>query len=364
MLKHLTPVLLVSTLVACSTPMERRQSNDDKEYLNAGTDKGELVIPDGLNAPKYSREYAIPELGPNADASLVGARLDIRPPLQVMPMAEGTHVEEGSDNIKIIVESVDNQVDLKREIYDYLLSFLNKRDIGITSEDYDSGVIDTDWIEYEEVIDSSMFGTDKVFGLKQKYRFDVQVRPHGRTGAIVIDLLDHQEIYDGDDQNKLLSSEDKRRYTIDMLNSAIAYMSVKRDAAIRAKRIQQSLGIKVALETAEQSYYVAAADFDKVWNRLRIVLPEMGFEIADMDRSKKLVFLNYDDDSGFWSSLWGDELLPLEKGGYRLLLENTDDPNKTRILLRSVADEPLSNELVEGVYNGFSELMSEDRGRR
>ena len=243
MLKHFTPLLLVSTLVACSTSMERRQANDDKEYLNAGTGLSELAIPDGLKNPTYSREYAIPELGPKADTSLVGSRLDIRPPLQVMPMAEGTHVEEGSDNIKIIVESVDNQIDLKREIYDYLLSFLSKRDIAISSQDYDSGVIDTDWIEYEEVIDSSMFGADKVYGLKQKYRFDLQVRPHGRTGAIVIDLLDHHEMYDGDDQDTLLTGEDKRRYTIDMLNSAIAYMSVQRDAALRAKRIQQSLGI-------------------------------------------------------------------------------------------------------------------------
>ena len=361
MLKHLTPVLLVSTLAACSTPMERRQANGNEEYLNAGTGRAELAIPDGLKAPTYSREFAIPELGPKADASLIGAKLDIRPPLQVLPMAEGTHVEEGSESIKIVVESVDNQIDLKREMFDYLLAFLGKRDISVASQDYETGVIDTDWIEYQEVVDSSMFGSDKVYSLKQKYRFDVQVRPHGRTGAIVIELLDHQESYDGDAQDSLLTGEDKRRYTIDMLNSAVAYMSQQRDKALRAKRVQESLGIQVALENTEQSYYVADADFDKVWNRLRIVLPEMGFEVADMDRSKKLIFINYDEDSGFWSSLWGDEQLPLEKGGYRLLLENTDDPDKTRILLRSISDEPLDNETISGVYKAFVDLMSEDR---
>ncbi|MCL2914813.1 outer membrane protein assembly factor BamC [Shewanella corallii] len=361
MLKHLTPVLLVSTLAACSTPMERRQANGNEEYLNAGAGRAELAIPDGLKAPTYSREFAIPELGPKADATLVGTQLDIRPPLQVLPMAEGTHVEEGSDSIKIVVESVDNQIDLKREMFDYLLAFLAKREIAVASQNYESGVIDTDWIEYQEVVDSSMFGSDKVFSLKQKYRFDVQVRPHGRTGAIVIELLDHQESYDGDAQDSLLTGEDKRRYTIDMLNSAIAYMSLQRDKALRAKRVQESLGIQVELENTEQAYYLAEADFDKVWNRLRIVLPEMGFEVADMDRSKKLIFINYDDDSGFWSSLWGDEELPLEKGGYRLLLENTDNPDQTRILLRSISDEPLDNEVIEGVYNAFKELMSEDR---
>lgn len=361
MLKHLTPVLLISTLAACTSPMERRQANGNEEYLNAGTGRGELIIPEGLKAPTYSREYNIPELGPKADSALVGNRLDVRPPLQVLPMAEGTHVEEGSDNIKIVVESVDNDIDLKKEIFDYLTAFLSKRDIKIADSNYETGVIDTDWIEYQEVVDSSIFGADKVYTLKQKYRFDVQVRPHGRTGAIAIELLDHQESYDGDDQETLLTGEDKRRYTIDMLNSAIAYMSQQRESALRAKRVEQSLGIPVQLETGEQAYFVADADFDKVWNRLRIVLPEMGFEVSDMDRSKKLVFLNYDDDSGFWSSLWGDEQMPLEKGGYRLLLEETDNPDKTRLLLRTISDEPLSNEVVEGVYKAFSDLMSEDR---
>ncbi|MCF1426974.1 MAG: outer membrane protein assembly factor BamC [Shewanella sp.] len=361
MLKHFTPVLLVSTLAACSTPMERRHANGNEEYLNAGTDGAELTIPAGLKAPRYSREFTIPELGPKADVSLVGVKLDIRPPLQVLPMAEGTHVEEGSDSVKVIVESVDNSIDLKKEIYDYLLAFLAKRNIGVASANFDTGIIDTDWIDYEEVIDSSMFGSDEVYTLKQKYRFDVQVRPHGRTGAIVIELLDHQESYDGDAKETALTGEDKRRYTVDMLNSAIGYMSLQRESALRAKRVEQSLGIPVTLEAAEQSYFVADAGFDKVWDRLRIVLPEMGFEVSDMDRSKKLVFLNYNDDSGFWSSLWGDQQLPLKKGGYRLLLEATDNPDKTRILLRTIGDEPLDNQTIDGIYNAFRDLMSEDR---
>lgn len=42
-------------------------------------------------------------------------------------MAEGTHVEEGSDNIKIVVESIDNAVDLKQEIFTNLDGFFAQK---------------------------------------------------------------------------------------------------------------------------------------------------------------------------------------------------------------------------------------------
>lgn len=360
MLKHLTPVILLSALTACSTPMERRQANGNEDYLNAGR-SAPLVIPQGLKTPTYSREYSIPPLGPKADPSLVGNQLDIRPPLQILPMAEGTHVEEGSDNIKIVVESVDSKINLKQEIFDYLQDFLNRRHIGIARADFASGKIDTDWIQYDEVIDSNLWGDDKIYQLRQKYEFDVQVRPHGRTGAIVIKLLAHEESYNGNKQDIALTANDKRRYTIDMLNSAVAYMSLKRDQATKAREREQSLGIHVALEQGEQNFYLADADFDKVWNRLRIVLPEMGFDITDMDRSKDMMFLSYDDNAGFWSSLWNDTELPLEKGNYRLMLERTTNNEQTRILLRDISDKPLDNKVIDGVYKAFSELMSEDR---
>lgn len=370
MLKQVTPILLIAAVSACSSPIDRRQANGNDDYAVLES-QPRLVIPEGLNEPKYSSEYEIPSVGDKVDTSLVGKKLDIRPPLQVLPMAEGTHVEESSDSIKVVVESVDSEVDLRQEIFTILTEYFNSKSIKMVKEDADIGIIETDWIENQEVIDASLWGSDEVYVVRQRYRFSLDIRPHGRSGNIVIELVDHEESFNGRDQDILLSGEDKRRYTVDMLNNTIAYMSVKRAQMLKAKRLRESLGIDVELvkappvaegETAETSYWLAQAPYARTWERLRIVLPEMGFEIVDMDSNKGLYYINVNDDSGFWSSLWSEKKLPLQEGSYRLRVEEDKlDSQNSRIYLNDMADEPVGNDVVEAVYSGLSELMKEDR---
>ncbi|NKF52572.1 outer membrane protein assembly factor BamC [Shewanella sp. WXL01] len=363
MIKKATPVVLLLAVTACSTPIERRQVNGTEDYINAST-QSLLTIPEGLDTPRYSEEYQVPEIGKQAQNSPVGKQLDIRPPLQVLPMAEGTRVEEGSDNIKIVVESIDNQTNLKQEIYDDVVAYLNKKSIAIRSQDFDSGVVETDWIETSEVVETSLWGSDKEYVLRQRYMFTVDVKPHGRTGDLKIDLIEHEEVFDEEIQQILLTSDDKRRYTIDMLNNAIAYVSVNREKALREARIKRSLGIQLELVNPtedEGAYWMAHAPFENAWDRLRIVLPEMGFEIIDMDKSKGLYYISLDDSGGFWSSLWGDDALELDKGNYRLVLEEANETDKTKLMFRTVDNEPVDDGAVVEVYDKLAELMEEDR---
>ncbi|MGL6124407.1 MAG: outer membrane protein assembly factor BamC [Shewanella sp.] len=365
MLKKVTPLILVAAVAACSSPLDRRQANGNDDYVQA-EQAPLLKIPAGLKTPPYNKEFDVPALGSKVNASLYGKNLDIRPPLQVLPMAEGTHVEEGSDNIKIVVESIDNAVDLKQELFANLDGFLAQKGIAVRSRDVDKGSIETDWIESREVIESNMWGSDKVYLLRQRYRFDIETRPHGRTANMVIHLVEHEEFYDDKVKQVLLNGEDKQRYTIDMLNSAIAYISIKRDQATQANRLKQTLGINVDLVTPEEgkAYWTAKAPYKQVWDRLRLVLPEMGFEIADMDSAKGLYFIKFDDNSGFWSSLWGEDKLTLKEGSYRLLLEDGDTADETKLFLRDGEDQPLSSDVASGVFQSLSNLMKEERKMR
>ncbi len=365
MLKKVTPLFLVAAVTACSTPLERRQANGSEDYVQA-KQTPMLAIPVGLKTPRYNKEYTVPALGPKVNTALLGKNLDIRPPLQVLPMAEGTHVEEGSDNIKIVVESIDNNTDLKQELFSTIEGYLAKQSIAVRSSDYDKGTIETDWIENREVIESSFWGSDKENLLRQRYRFDIEARPHGRTGNIVIHLVEHQEFYDDKAQEVMLSSEDKQRYTIDMLNSAVAYMSIKRQQILQANRLKQTLGIQVELMTPTEgaAYWLAKAPYKQVWERLGLVLPEMGFEVADTDHSKGLYFIKFSDDSGFWSSLWSEKKLAIEEGSYRLLLEDGDSADETKIFFRNSEDQPVSNDAISSVYQSLSALMREERKLR
>lgn len=364
MFKKVTPLVLIMAVSACSTPMDRRQANDVKKYGKTSTadTSAALIIPEGLNEPSYSNEYKIPALGPKANPLLVGESLDIRPPLQVLPMAEGTRVEESSDSIKVVIESIDSDINLKQEMFDVLKSFMGQNQLTASLEDFEAGVIETNWIENEQVLESSLWGSDTTYSLRQRYRFDVAVRSHGRSGSIAISLIDHQEFANEKAQEVLLSGEDKRRYTVDMLNNAIQYMGLKRKQILKAKKVRDSMGIAANLEESQElgAYWVANANFEQVWDRLRTVLPELGFEIIDLDQTRGLYDVDFTKDSGFWSSLWSDADVNLEEGKYRILVEAAGKA-KTHIFLRDSADAMLDAELIKQVSQSLSEQMQQER---
>ncbi|WP_299006004.1 outer membrane protein assembly factor BamC [uncultured Shewanella sp.] len=363
MLKQVTPLILIVAVSACSTSMERRQANGAEKYANAKVTP-DLTIPEGLLTPKYSLEYDIPAIGSQADPKLIGPALDIRPPLQVLPMAEGTRVEEGSDNIKVIVESIGIDIDLKQELFGDVKEYLSKAGIKILKENFDAGTLETDWITTKEVVDSSMWGEDKVFVLRQRYLFDINVSPHGRTGSLTINLAEHEQSYNGEPQDILLTADDKRRYTIDMLNEVVSYIGIKRDRALKNKRLEESQGITVQFinDSGEAPHWIADAGFQRAWERLGVVIPEMGFDITDTDPKLGVYFVKVVDDSGFWSSIWSDSDMTIPEGEYRITLKDVPgEPNKTAIYLTDADDKPVADSIVKQVSSTFTELMNEQR---
>ena len=362
MLKQVSPLVLILAVSACSTPIERRQANGSDDYVNAKSEP-KLIIPEGLHEPKYNDEFKVPAVAKNA-TKIIGNDLDIRPPLQVLPTAEGTHVEDAGNGIKIVIESIDNATNLKQEITDSIKDFLKAKNIKILKETQDPLSIQTDWIETKEVLDSSTFGTDKVYTLSQRYEFDINIKPHGRTGDVTIKLLEHHEDYNGTEQKIMLTGDDEYRYAVDMLNSAISYLSKEREQSMRAKRLARSAGIstKFIASPEESKHWVAKADFQKVWERLRIVLPEVGFEIVDVDTNKGLYFVDFKQESGFWSSLWGDSKeLKLKNGSYRVEAKDGVLSGTTDIKILTVDEQPLDTEAITSISDIFVKLMQENR---
>ncbi|WP_417760569.1 outer membrane protein assembly factor BamC [Shewanella sp.] len=363
--KHLSVAVAVLSVTACSTPIERRQPNGTFDYVNA-KNQAPLVIPNGLNTPKYSKEYEIPSIGDKADATLYGKNLDIRPPLQILPLAEGTHVEEGSSDIKIVVESIKGSADLKQEMLSVIEGFLAKYNYPIASQDKEQGVITTDWIDSSQIIDSPWIAEDKVFTVRQRYQFDVEVRPHGRTGYLKISVLDSQESYNGEEQQILLKGENKDRYAIEMLNRTISFMSVERGNIIRANREAQSQGLAInyvaPATDSDEGVFVVDAPLKRTWDRLTLVLPDVGFNVVDMDSNKGLYYLSFKDNTGFWSSLFGSKKMNLENGNYRMVVTKAaNDTEKTEIRFHDNEDKPVDADVLQSVYDNVAEMMTKNR---
>ncbi|QSX35299.1 outer membrane protein assembly factor BamC [Shewanella avicenniae] len=365
-LKHLSVVIAVLSVTACSTPIERRQPNGTFDYVKAEK-QSPLVIPTGLNTPPYSKEYEIPKVGDKVDNAVYGERLDIRPPQQILPLADGTHVEEGSDEIKIVVESIKGSSDLKQEMLSVVEGFLNKYQYKIASEDKQKGVIQTDWIDSSEVIDSNWFSENQVFDIRQRYQFDIEVRPHGRTGYLKINVIESQQSFNGEEKDKalFLNKDEQERYAISMLNRTISFMSVERENIIRASKVAESKGIAMSFVAAAnedgEGYFVADAPLKRTWDRIALSLPEIGLEVVDMDSAKGVYYLAFKDNSSFWDSFFGGKNMNIKNGNYRLLLKAAEDTSKTEVRFHNASDEKIDAEALKTVYDAIASVVTQDR---
>lgn len=350
--------LTVLALAGCTTSLERRQASGGFEYINAKQSQP-LTIPAELDQPNYSSEFAIPKVGDQADMDALGQRVDVRPPLQVLPLAAGTRVQEDGEAITVVIETTDDERNLASDINQALIGYLGEREIAIASNQ--NGLITTDWIENEEEISTSWWRPDEIYLVRQRYQFDTQIKDHGRSGSVSISVLEHQEGLNDIDDSIVLTDSDKRRYAIDMLNGAISYFNYERKKQNALREIKEGRGFKSELgEDADgNSAFIAKAPFEQVWRRMQHLLPAMGFQIRDLDRQLGMLFVEYEHSSGFWQNLWGNEdALPLEDGAYRVKLVEQEDT--TTVTFFDADAEPLSSEQVAQMAVTFRELVQKE----
>ncbi|WP_028108821.1 outer membrane protein assembly factor BamC [Ferrimonas futtsuensis] len=354
MKRVLLGVLVVSALAGCSTPLERRQAEGNYNYLEQ-PEPVPLVVPEGLNPPKVSSEFVIPASA--TGDKILGDRVDVRSPLQVLPLGEGVRLQEGADSVTVLIENQRDEVNLKDQIMANLTEFLDHKKIGIDSRDDVQGKVDTDWIEVVEELGGSWWSKEQ-YKLRQRYGFEVQVRDNGHTGSLTIELLDHEEFVDQQDQDIALTDSDKRRYTIDMLNNAISYMNFKQTQQNKLRDLERAEGMALSLATDADgnTAFETEAGFERVWNRLDRVLPVLGFTVKDLDKSQGTYYVDYDPNEGFWANLWGNnDILALASGAYRVKL--TEVELGTQILLQDADGVALDSELMTSLYEQFSDYM-------
>lgn len=354
-------VAIASVLAGCTTPLERRQASGEFDYIEQ-PEPVELKVPADLTPPSVSEEFAIPAKAESAQA--LGQRIDVRPPLQVLPLGESIRLQEGTDSITVLIEDQAGDRNLKQELMTNLKEFIEHKKIGVESIDEVNGEIVTQWVETVEKFGGSWWGKDE-YRMRQKYKFDVAVKDNGRTGSLSIELLGHEEFIEDVDQDINLTDSDKRRYAIDMLNSSISYMNFKRQQEAKIAQVKDASGLSITLgkDANGNVTYDTPADFERVWSRMEKLLPVIGFTVKDLDKSQGTYYVDYDPNDGFWASLWGDnDLLALKSGAYQVSVQPAD--NATQISFKDAEGQPLDNEVVTQLFNQFSEYMSKSQVAR
>ena len=353
--------LAVIVLTGCSSQTDRKTASGSYKYLET-QEQAPLKVPESLDAPAFSREFALPELGDNVDPDLVGKKMVVQSPSLVLPLVTGSSVQEGKSTATITFDQVDDSQPLSQAIWNSLLSFLDEEGIGVNSFDAEKQVLITDWMVITKEIEGPWYSmTSSESEVGRRFEFSLAVKPHGRSAALTVDLKDYLETQ-GNEVIAEVSSMKERREEVDVLNQVIVHYEyqVQLAKSRRVAQIRQGLQTEMGFNADGDPAFIVASQYDIAWPRMLLVLRKLGFDVKDLDKSNGLLFVSYNGaDNSWWDGLFSGEGDLLKKDDYRLKVEAAGK-DLTSVTFMNNESVPFEANQVSDLYSAFAEVMSED----
>ncbi len=348
-------------IAACSSVTERQIASGGFKYLEIPETEKELIVPDDLNKPRRSNQYALPQLQTQNDTTLIGEDIKVTSPRLVLPIVAGSHVEEGAKTAKVNFDKIDDSTPLDTAIWDKVLSYLEQNNIGVESFNRDNNELITDWVISKTEIDSSWYEiSDQFVEHAKKFKLSLDIAPHGRTASLENEMVAYVND-EGNSNLSALSPIKKRDDEAEFLNYIITEydFNVRLAQVQRISKIREGFGSSLGFDPDGDSAYLIDAEFDDAWPRLLLVLRKMNFDVVDLDQSSGILFVVYNgEDEGFFTNLFGTQTLPLDQGNYRIFVKRAGQ--KTSVTLKDDESVTLDVDTITGIYPSFKEFMASD----
>ncbi|MFB2871878.1 outer membrane protein assembly factor BamC [Aeromonas jandaei] len=350
-------VLTVATaavLAACSTPQDRKMANRDFGYEDARLEGRAFLIPSGLSAPAFNSQFDIPPLPESSRDGALGAKIDVRPPAQLLTVVPGSQVVQNASEPTIAYYALSTSQSVERDTWSFLMNFLAKYKVTTEKLDQQAGVLQTDWFDNTAALDG--WGEDDDdFKIRQRYQFTVRNDAARHAVNMSVRVLDHEESFDGETTTQLSPAE-AQRYAVRVLNQFSLYY----DSQLKSREQHKSnegMGLELGLDNNELSAWIADGSFEQVWRRLNQVLPGYGFVIKDTQQSLGWIDVEYEAPSAeFWKAK-GSEPFKLEEEKYRFQLGEMAG-GKTSITLFDKDKKPVSSGVISQMYISMSEAFA------
>lgn len=355
--------LIVGTLLAaCSSLEERELASGSFKYVKEQPGQ-KIKIPEGVDTPKFSDTYKLPDISENAPKNTVGKSLSVLSPSLVLPVVSGSHVEEGSKSAKVWFDQLDDSQALDTTIWNSLIRYLEKEGIGIERFDKDAQRLVTEWIVKDEGADKKWYSwskSERTVG--QRFEFSLDLKPHGRTAGLSADLVEYKEKANAESV-EITKAKDNRRNEVNILNQVVKNYEFELKVADvkRYRQIRQGLPMELGFDSDGDPAFVVDADYDITWPRLLLVLRKLGFDVKDYDKSNGLLFVKYNGtDEGWWSNIWSSDknALNLSTKEYRVRVASVGE--KTSVTMLDEQSTPFEVNKLTDLYPTFSRTMSAD----
>ncbi|MDU0354969.1 outer membrane protein assembly factor BamC [Paraglaciecola aquimarina] len=357
---HFISLVTLGLLTACSSLEEREMASGSFDYLQENPGQ-RIDIPEDVDTPNFSDAYKLPEIGEQAQKGTMGEALSIASPALVLPIVTGSHIEEGSKDATIWFDQVDDSQALDITIWNSLIAFLEKEGIGVKEFNKERQFLETDWLIIDEASNAKWYSWSKSARVTgQRFKFDLELKPHGRTAALKAQLLEYKQ-QDSPDSPEITQSTEERRHAVDILNEVVKHyeFEIKLADVKRIREIRQGLAMALGFDEDGEAAYVVDAKYDIAWPRFLLVLRKLGFDVKDYDKSTGLLFTKFNGvDDGWWSGMWGDDNteLNLTEEEYRFKLGDLGP--KTSVTLLDSDSKPFPVNKLTDLYDAFSKVMS------
>ncbi len=342
--------LLSLSISACSSVNSAKRASGDFDYIKI-KETAPLVIPPPLDKPAYKNDYKVasPE---QIFAGPVGENIDVRAPALVLPVAASTRVENDSSAAKIWFDQVLEDKNLTSFIVAALKEKVTSDGVDFNEVDASKHLYQSGWYHKNEET-GMLFWSDTETKESMRFQYQLETKPHGRSVALTVTLID----YKNKASDLAIDPIDKQRAEVSMLNDIVSYVDYKyrqyqkENSLMRATQKIVSLGENLKGEPA----YIIEMEEDNVWSNLPSFFEKYGFEIYDLDESKKVYYVDFvKPESSLWDSIWGDAqpVIEIEENKYQFVLAPLkDNTEKTALTIYDETGKVLDTDTLSRIFN-------------
>ncbi|MFO6422207.1 outer membrane protein assembly factor BamC [Motilimonas sp. KMU-193] len=351
--KILVGGVLLAILAGCSSPESRKQAVNDFDYLDAS-----LATPlstEGVGELEQDPTYKIPALGTNASGEYLGKKVDVRSPSQVLPVLQGTYVDESSDKVTVTFTEAIRGGTMKDDVWTLMLNFLAQQNVATVSLDKGRGELVSDYFTFEETFGS--FWNKTRFRSKEQYKFYLKESSSSRSASLAVELLDVTESIDGDVNKGPLTVAEKNRYETNMINRLLVFALAEHQRLVGASQsVDNRVPIELGFDANGLPAWVTTVSYDKVWQKLPLALGALNFEEEASNKTLGFYRMSFKQPSeSFWKEQ-GVRRFDLDRGDYIFQLGQSQD-GQTLVTIFDKDKKPLSVQQVSSMYLSIADLM-------
>ena len=351
--RFICTTVCVGVLSGCANQLDFRQSIDNHEYLDeVDIDKKPLNVPKDYLAVQEKSEYEIPAIKKELDNEKIGTEIDTRPPAQVIAASPRTRINSEQSSHSVIIDTYKKNDNVLDEVNQAIDRYFEQEDIKKRSGT--STKLETEWVDYTTIIDSGIISDDS-YSFRQRYQLDLKQASNKRYVKLDVKTLE----YDVPAESQAFINEKERNYReVDLINGIILTLGQSREE--QYKEIEKQLDdINVTLidaSTGDKVWQINTS-FQKTWDLMPSVLSDLGFTVEDWDRSQKTYYAKYTDEKGFWGSIFGSDVFPLENQIYQFKLTNQNRKQPTVVQILDNEGKPIGNDVVQEMNPDFKDYM-------